>query len=173
MGELASAARTAPSGPSAGVDSGATQQWLRLTAAGASYALPIDHVREIMQVGRLTPLPRLPEVIRGVMNLRGAVVPVIDLGARLADEPVTVGRRSCIVVVELNGLVAGAMVDAVYAVVDVDPADVSAAPPLGTRIAPEFLVGIVQVQGELVHLLDIERVLAAAALTELVAAHAA
>jgi len=140
-------------------------------------ALPIHHVREILQVARLTPLPRLPAVIRGVMNLRGAVVPVIDLGARLHARATVPGRRSCIVVVDLPAasglgpLVAGVMVDAVFEVVDVDTDGVSAVPLLGTRVSPEFVSGIYQAQGQMVHLLAIERVLSPQELTELVAAH--
>jgi purine-binding chemotaxis protein CheW len=89
-----------------------------------------------------------------------------------------VGRRSCVIVVELPAsaghaaLVAGVMVDAVFEVVDVDAAEVSAAPPLGTRIAPDYVAGIYQAQGQMVNLLEIERVLAPQDLTELVAAHA-
>lgn len=164
-----------PSAP----DGGATRQWLRLAVGDGVYALPIDQVREILQVSRLTVLPRLPAAIRGVMNLRGAVVPVIDLGVRLGTRAVTPSRRSCIIVVEQAvqadrpPLVAGVMVDAVFEVVDVAPASVSAAPALGTRVAPEMLSGVLQLQGRLLHLLDVPRVLSQAELTELVAAHAA
>ena len=66
----------------------------------ADMAVHIDDVREILEVGRLTALPRTPEFVRGVMNLRGAVVPVIDLAARLGQPAITIGRRSCVVVVE-------------------------------------------------------------------------
>lgn len=162
-----------------GPETASARQWLRLTAADAVFALPIDQVREIQQVGRLTVLPRMPAAIRGVMNLRGAVVPVVDLGARLGALPAKLGRRSCIVVVEQPSLagrpamLAGVMVDAVYEVVDVDPAAVSAPPTLGTRVAPEMLAGVLQWQGRLLHLLDVPRVLSQVELTELVAAHAA
>jgi len=158
---------------------GTPRQWLRLAAADAVFALPIDQVREILQVGRLTVLPRMPAAIRGVMNLRGSVVPVIDLGARLGVREATVGRRSCIIVVEQAAqadrpaLVAGVMVDAVFEVVDVDPAAVSAPPTLGTCVAPEMLAGVLQLHGRLLHLLDVPRVLSQADLTALVAAHAA
>lgn len=171
----AAAAATAAD-PSA---AGTQRQWLRLAAADALFALPIDQVREILQVGRLTVLPRMPAAIRGVMNLRGAVVPVVDLGARLGGRPLTVGRRSCIIVVEQAAdgdrppLVAGVMVDAVFEVVDVDPAAVSAPPLLGTCVAPTMLTGVLPLQGRLLHLLDVAHVLSQTELTELVAAHAA
>lgn len=167
----AAATTAAPAGATA-------RQWLRLAAADALFALPIDQVREILQVGRLTVLPRMPAAIRGVMNLRGAVVPVVDLGARLGASALAVGRRSCIIVVEQPArddepaLVAGVMVDAVFEVVDVDPAAVSTPPVLGTRVAPEMLAGVLPLQGRLLHLLDVARVLSQGELTELVAAHA-
>lgn len=165
--------------PDAAGESGTPRQWLRLTVADTVFALPIDQVREILQVSRLTVLPRLPAAIRGVMNLRGAVVPVVDLGVRLGGRAATVSRRSCIIVIEQAAqadrpaLVAGVMVDAVFEVVDVDPAAVSAPPALGTRVAPEMLCGVLQLQGRLLHLLDVPRVLSQTELTELVAAHAA
>lgn len=167
-----------PQNPAA-PDGGTPRQWLRLAVADGVFALPIDQVREILQVSRLTVLPRLPAAIRGVMNLRGSVVPVIDLGVRLGTRGVTASRRSCIIVVEQPAqadrppLVAGVMVDAVFEVVDVDPASVSAAPALGTRVVPEMLCGVLQLQGRLLHLLDVPRVLSQVELTELVAAHAA
>lgn len=160
-------------------EGGTQRQWLRLAVADGVYALPIDQVREILQVSRLTVLPRLPATIRGVMNLRGAVVPVIDLGVRLGTRAVTVSRRSCIIVIEQAAQAdraafsAGVMVDAVFEVVDVDPAEVSVPPALGTRVAPDMLAGVLQRQGRLLHLLDVPRVLSQAELTELVAAHAA
>jgi len=166
-------------GANSALGAGAPRQWLRLAVGDAVYALPIDHVREILQVGRLTVLPRMPVAIRGVMNLRGAVVPVVDLGARLGTGGATVGRRSCIIVVEQPAqgdraaLVAGVMVDAVFEVVDVDPAAVSAPPTLGTRVPPQMLAGVLQLHGRLLHLLDVPHVLSQAELTELVAAHAA
>ncbi|MBL8336527.1 MAG: chemotaxis protein CheW [Rhodoferax sp.] len=155
-----------------------SSQWLRLTVGDIVYALPIEHVREILQVGRMTTLPRVPPVIRGVMNLRGAVVPVIDLGARLTQRPVAVGRRSCIIVVDLPpqddraSLVAGVMVDAVFEVIDVDQATVSPTPPLGAPVTAAYLSGVVTAQGRRLHLLDLPRVLSQRELTELVASHA-
>lgn len=170
-------AGASPPAPAALTDSAG--QWLRLTVGEVVFALPIDQVREIQQVGRLTVLPRMPAAIRGVMNLRGAVVPVIDLGARLGLREVAIGRRSCIIVVEQPAqqdraaLVAGVMVDAVFEVVEVAPEAASAPPTMGTRVPPEMLAGVVQLQGRLLHLLNVPQVLSQSELTELVAAHAA
>ncbi len=158
--------------------SGVHQQWLRLSVADHVCAVPIERVKEILQVGRLTTMPRTPAVVRGVMNLRGAVVPVVDLGERLADRPVVLGRRSCIVVVELAGsedygaATMGLLVDAVYEVADIAPDAVSAVPPLGTPVPADFLRGILQLDRQPVHLLEIDRVLAQPELAELIASHA-
>ena len=98
---------------------GPMRQLLRLAVGQETLVVPIEAVREILEVGRLTPLPKTPDFVRGVMNLRGAVVPVIDLGARFGFGSSTLGRRSAIIVVEakgdddFGGLIAGVLVDAV------------------------------------------------------------
>src|SRR3990167_6400143 len=69
---------------------------LRMAVGDEAMAVSIDDVREILEVGRLTALPRTPDFVRGVMNLRGAVVPVVDLAARLGQPPITLGRRGCV-----------------------------------------------------------------------------
>jgi purine-binding chemotaxis protein CheW len=154
------------------------QQWLRLSVADHVCAVPIDRVLEILQVGRLTTMPRTPPVVRGVMNLRGAVVPVIDLGDRLAGRAVTLGRRSCIVVVELTdgddfgSATMGLLVDAVYEVAEVDPDGVSPVPMIGAPVPAEYLRGIYQADGTQVHLLELDRVLAQPELAELIASYA-
>ena len=154
-------------------------------------AVAIDDVREILEVGRLTALPRTPELVRGVMNLRGAVVPVIDLLARLGQPPAQIGRRSCVVVVQARppadldasadgaadddtgftpqeGLVVGLLVDAVYEVFDAPPGDFEPVPPLGTSIDPRFLHGMSRVRNEVIGVLALDRVLAQHELTDLI-----
>lgn len=154
------------------------QQWLRLSVADHVCAVPIERVREILQVGRLTTMPRTPAVVRGVMNLRGAVVPVVDLGQRLARRSVVIGRRSCIVVVELApcddyaASTMGLLVDGVYEVADIAPDSVSPVPPLGTAVPADYLRGILQIDRRPLHLLEIDRVLAQPELAELIGSHA-
>lgn len=142
-------------------------QLLRLASGGERLAVPIGSVREILEVGRLTPVPRTPDFIRGVMNLRGAVVPVLDLSARLGLQSTTLARRTAIVVVESRAgeaqtLVVGLLVDAVYEVLDVAGQRVEAVPSLGVAIPAAFLHGMVNVKGgfvgilNLVQLLDLE-----------------
>jgi purine-binding chemotaxis protein CheW len=182
---MSTATQTAHAGDPASVID-ATCSLLRMAVGDEVLAVPIEDVREILQVTRLTPLPRTPTFVRGVMNLRGAVVPVIDLGARLGGAATTVGRRSCIVVVEsAHGsdaegdddaeqdapLVIGLLVDAVFEVFDRGSAEIEPAPALGTGIAPEFLRGITRAGGELISVLALGQVLAARELAAAIAAY--
>ncbi len=139
------------------------KQLLRFTLCDALYALPIAPIREILQVCRMTQVPMMPPFVKGVMNLRGSVVPVLDLGLRLGLGGTTVGRRTCIVIVETlmpdgTSHRHGVLVDAVHDVLDVDAATVNAVPPLGTRVAPHFIAGLIRVQDQSVELLDVSRV---------------
>jgi purine-binding chemotaxis protein CheW len=147
-------------------------------------AVGIEDVREILQITRMTPLPRTPDFVRGVMNLRGAVVPVVDLSARLGRATTVIGRRSCIVVVDCHAdaheteaqaqheghdahehapksWVMGLLVDAVFEVFDRGAGEIEAAPSLGTRITPEYLRGVTRAGGELVSVLALPRLLSA------------
>jgi purine-binding chemotaxis protein CheW len=157
---------------------------LRMNVGSDVLAVPISEVREILQVTRLTPLPRTPDFVRGVMNLRGSVVPVIDLAARLGRTPTRIGRRSCIVVVESAldieseeaethnpAFVVGLLVDAVFEVFDRLGHEIEAAPPLGTRIPAECLLGMTRAGGEVIGVLALNRVLNAGELAAAIAAH--
>ena len=151
---------------------------LRLAVGSQTLAVSIADVREILQVGRLTPMPRTPAFVRGVMNLRGAVVPVIDLGARLGLVPADIGRRSCIVIVEVAQadpgdppLVAGLLVDAVFEVLQREPAAIEPAPELGTTVAQRFLHGITRAEGQLVGVLALPTLLAVADLADAIEQH--
>lgn len=139
-------------------------QLLRLASGGERLAVPIGSVREILEVGRLTPVPRTPDFIRGVMNLRGAVVPVLDLSARLGLQNTTLARRSAIVVVESRSteaqtLVVGLLVDSVYEVLDIVGQRIEAVPSLGVAIPGGFLHGMVNVKGGYVAILNLLQLL--------------
>ncbi|WP_236651069.1 chemotaxis protein CheW [Aquabacterium fontiphilum] len=163
--------------PDDGTSGMAPRQHLCLTVARDTYAVPIDAVREILEVGRLTPLPLTPDFVTGVMNLRGAVVPVIDLQARCFGQVATIARRSSIVIVEVargdpdGALVVGVLVDGVSEVLEIADDDIDPPPLLGTRIAREFLAGMAKVRDTLVPVLDLDRVLSREALASLMAAH--
>lgn len=144
-------------------------QFLTFMLGEEQYAVGILHIKEIIEYGSLATVPMMPDCVRGVINLRGAVVPVMDLSARFGRGQSAIGKRSCIVIVETAGAedegkqVLGMLVDAVNAVVEIAAADIEPAPAFGTRIRPDFIAGMGKRmdkdRGRFVILLDIERVL--------------
>jgi purine-binding chemotaxis protein CheW len=141
----------------------AEHQYLSFRLGDQTFGLGILAVREIIEYGGVTDVPMMPPCVRGVINLRGAVVPVLDLASRLGRKPSTIGRRSCIVVVE-NGAppeqqVLGLLVDAVNAVLDIDAADIAPPPGFGAGLRNEFVSGIGKAHGKFVVMIRLEAVL--------------
>jgi purine-binding chemotaxis protein CheW len=140
-----------------------TRQYLTFSLAGEMYAVAILNVKEIIEYGTLTEIPMMPMFIRGVINLRGAVVPVIDLAARFGGRQTEIGRRTCIVIVELAESDArqdvGIVVDAVSEVLEIPPAEIEPPPAFGANIRTDFIAGMGKVAGRFVIILDSRRVL--------------
>ena len=140
-----------------------TRQYLTFTLGGEHFAVGTLSVKEIIEYGQLTSVPMMPPSIRGVINLRGAVVPVIDLGARFGGRQTELGRRTCIVILEVEHdeeqQVIGVVVDAVNEVLEIAPADIEPPPAFGAHIRTDFIQGMGKVDGKFVILLDIGRVL--------------
>jgi purine-binding chemotaxis protein CheW len=138
-------------------------QYLTFRVGQELFALGILAVREIIEYHNLTLVPMMPEAIRGVINLRGSVVPVVDLSARFGRPPSEVTKRTCIVIVELDldgeRQVIGVIVDAVNQVLDIPARDIEPAPTFGTKIRSHFIQGMGKVDGKFIVLLDVERVL--------------
>lgn len=137
------------------------------------YGISILRVREIAEYRTLTPVPMTAPWIRGVMNLRGTVVPVVDLAAKLGLDRTTVSRRTCLIIMEMDveteRVVVAEMVDGVSRVVEVSPADIQEPPPFGLGI--DFVPGLVRVDERLIVLLDLVAVLATEEILEAVHAH--
>ncbi|MES2887279.1 MAG: chemotaxis protein CheW [Pseudomonadota bacterium] len=153
-----------------------THQFLRFALGPETYAVRIDAVREILEVVHMTPLPLMPDFVRGVMNLRGAVVPVIDLGARLGLSTTVIGRRSCVVMVDIPApeegtQTLGVLVDSVYEVFDATYSDQENVPRLGTRISADFIRSMLRVRGQTTAEIDLASVLEQTALADLIAQH--
>lgn len=151
-------------------------QMLRFALGSEQCAVRISSVREILNMPRTTPLPLLPGFVRGVMNLRGAVVPVIDLADRLGLEPVKTGRRSCVVIVELARAEAppqamGILVDAVYEVFDAAPEDFETVPRIGTRIEPALILDMVRSRDKVLSVIHLEAAFDPTTMSELLAGH--
>jgi len=162
--QLAAAPRSpvvAKSGISDGIATG--QPYLAFRLAGEVYAIDILRIREIIEYTPPTTVPMMPPSLRGVINLRGAVVPVIDLAVRFGREATGVGKRTCFVIVEVEHEgathVLGLMVDGVNAVMEIGAADIEPPPSFGTRVNAEFIAGMARFDGRFVIILDIGRVL--------------
>lgn len=140
------------------------QQYLTFDLGGEMFAVATRYVREIMEYGRLTTVPMMPAFICGVINLRGAVVPVIDLGVRFGGARTEINRRSCIVIVEsVDGVgatqILGVVVDAVSEVLEIPSGDIEPAPAFGAKIRTDFIAGMGKVAGRFVILLNLGKVL--------------
>ena len=140
-------------------------QYLTFVIGGEEYAVGVLRVREIIQYHSVTRVPRTPEWVRGVINLRGTVVPVVDLAVKFGLPPATTTRSTCIVLTEvrLDGepVIMGILTDAVRQVVDLPAEAVQPAPSFGTRVKVEYLAGMARPDGHerLLLLLDADRVL--------------
>ncbi len=141
------------------------KQYLSFTLAGSDYAVEILHVKEILQYETVTRVPSVPRSVRGVINLRGAVVPVVDLAVKfgLGETPVT--SRTCVLIVEASledeRAVMGVLADQVREVLELTAEDVEPPPTFGTQVKVEFLTGMAKVGKGFVLLLDLDRVLSA------------
>lgn len=149
----------------AGLDikQGPTQQYLTFSLGDEVFAMDIRSVREIIQHAAMTAVPLMPDFVRGVINLRGAVVPVIDLQARFGRVPASVGKKTCIVIFDAGSRTdkaeLGLMVDAVTEVIDIAPGNIELPPPFGTSIQRDFIRGLGKVEGEFVVILETQRAL--------------
>jgi purine-binding chemotaxis protein CheW len=140
----------------------ANDQYLTFFLAGEEYAIGILQVTDIIECGAVTRVPGTPPWIRGVHNLRGTVVPVIDLAIKFGFPATEVTRRTCIVIVELRAdedtLIMGVIADAVHQVVDFTPEQIQPAPAFGPRVHVDCLAGMAGSNGKFVLLLDIDRI---------------
>jgi purine-binding chemotaxis protein CheW len=136
------------------------QQYLSFALGDEQYAIEILRVQEIKGYSGITPIPNTPAHIRGVMNLRGTVIPVVDLRAKFHLESRIYDKFTVIIVVTVGTRIIGLVVDAVSDVLDISRAQIRPAPELGLREDTRFLSGMVHVGERLVVLLDIATLLA-------------
>ncbi|MES2296022.1 MAG: chemotaxis protein CheW [Pseudomonadota bacterium] len=134
-------------GQASGAEAGAAE-YLTFMLGGEMFAIAILCIKEIIEYCEPDTVPLMPPAIRGVINLRGAAVPVLDLSVRFGRGPSTLTRRSCIVILELDGeqQVIGVLVDAVNAVLEIDAADIEPAPAFGA-VNADFLAGMGKLKG--------------------------
>ena len=138
-------------------------QYLTFLLGEDVFAMDICTVREIIQVGPMTTVPLMPGFVRGVINLRGAVVPVIDLQVRFGRAAATLSKKSCIVIFDAQRdgerVELGLLVDSVSAVVDIPAAQIEPPPNFGTAVRRDFILGVGKLAQRFVLLLDPDKAL--------------
>ena len=149
------------------------RQYLTFHLGEELFALPIEHIREIIEYCNITSIPLMPDFLRGVMNLRGSVVPVIDLSSRFGRDLTEVGRRTCVIILEVNNpdidlQLLGVLVDSVSEVMSIDMDQIEARPSFGANLRTDFIEGILKVDGRMVIILDVRQVVSLQELAELV-----
>lgn len=148
--------------PSDAADSaGTARQFLSFTLGTELFAMDIRTVREIIQHGAMTTVPLMPDFVRGVINLRGAVVPVIDLQARFGRGPASIGKKTCIVIFDAQRdgerVELGLMVDAVSEVITLEPGQIEPPPQFGGATRRDFIAGMGKRGERFLVLLDPDR----------------
>jgi len=149
--------------PTSAAEAAEAEQYLTFVIGGEGYAVRILQVREILRFEAITPVPTAPPAIRGVLNLRGRVVPVVDPAVRFGRPPSELTRLSCIIVVETEQcgerLTMGLLVDSVSQVVELADAEIEPVPAFGSGVHVDFLRGLARQGNRFALLLDLDRVL--------------
>lgn len=147
------------------------QQYLTFLIGGEEYGITLLKVKEIIEYDTVTTVPQTPEWVRGVINLRGNVVPVIDLATKFGLAPSVPGKLTCIVITEVQGegepVIIGVMTDSVRQVIDLKPQDIEVPPSFGTSVKVDYLLGMARSGKKFCLLLDTEKVLSTKELLQL------
>lgn len=134
-------------------------QYLTFTLGQEEYGVEILKVQEIKGYSAITPIPNTPAYVKGVMNLRGAVIPIVDLRAKLAMSEAAYNQFTVIIVVRVGAKTVGVVVDAVSDVLNIPTKDIQATPDFGAQVDARFISGLAKAGDKLVVLLDIDKVL--------------
>lgn len=140
-----------------------SNQFLTFMLSGETYGINILDIKEIIEYGNLTPVPMMPDFIAGVINLRGSVVPVVNLKLRFGDNTTDIDKRTSIVIIEVDNddrkTEIGIVVDIVNEVIDLAESDIEPAPSFGARIRADFIKGMGKIGDQFLILLDVDHVL--------------
>ena len=140
----------------------ASTQYLTFKLGEETFALDVAEVREILDFTSVTKVPRTPSFMRGVINLRGSVVPVMDLRLKFGMSATEQTVNSCIIVVEMSmegdQVVIGVLADAVQEVIDMEPEQIEPAPRIGSKLNMEFILGMGKHNGAFMMILDIDKI---------------
>lgn len=142
---------------------GLAEKYLTFALADEEYGLPVLRVREIIKMMDITEVPQMPPYIKGVLNLRGKVIPVIDLRVKFALTQRDLTSRTCIIVVEValasGRVLMGIIVDHVCEVLNIEAEEIEQTPEFGDRVCTDYIKGMAKVKGTVKILLDLDRVL--------------
>ncbi len=137
-------------------------KYLTFTLADEEYGIGILKIKEIIGMMPITTVPQTPEFVKGVINLRGKVIPVMDLRLRFGMEPIDYNERTCIIVVEIEGAAGtiqiGLVVDTVSEVLNINGEDIEKAPTFGAKLNTDYILGMAKMEGGVKILLDIDQV---------------
>jgi purine-binding chemotaxis protein CheW len=146
-----------------GADPGRAGKYLSFTLAEEDYGIGIVKIKEIIGMMPITSIPQTPEYVKGVINLRGKVIPVLSMRRRFGMEEDRYNDRTCIIVVEIAGgsdsVIIGIVVDTVSEVMNIKGEDIEETPSFGTKLDTDYILGMAKTEGKLKILLDIDRVL--------------
>jgi purine-binding chemotaxis protein CheW len=138
-------------------------KYLTFSLAGEEYGIGILKIKEIIGMMPITSVPQTPKFVKGVINLRGKVIPVVDLRLRFAMDAMDYNERTCIIVVEIGGggtdIVIGIVVDSVSEVLNIKNEDIEDTPTFGTTLNTDYILGMAKMEGKVKILLDIDAVL--------------
>jgi purine-binding chemotaxis protein CheW len=138
-------------------------KYLTFTLAEEEYGIGILKIKEIIGMMPITSVPQTPDFVKGVINLRGKVIPVVDLRLRFGMEEIDYTERTCIIVVEIEGqtgtILIGTVVDAVSEVLSIKGGEIEDTPTFGTKLNTEYILGMAKMEGGVKILLDIDQVL--------------
>ena len=142
-----------------------TSQYLSFKLDEEIYAMDINHVREVLDLTQMTKVPRMPEFMRGVINLRGGVVPVVDLRLKFGLPEIETDVDTCIIIIEVSlegeETILGILVDSVQEVMSLEPDQIEPAPRIGTRLKTEFIKGMGKKDNEFIIILESRKVFSA------------
>ncbi|MCJ8344924.1 chemotaxis protein CheW [bacterium] len=132
---------------------------LTFLVCGQEYGIPILQAREVVATLEINVVPNTPDFVLGVINLRGKIVPVLDLRHKFDLQPIAADKESCIVIVDMNQSMTGLLIDHLLGVITIEEEDYAEAPKLGSEINTQFMQGIIKLDSRIIIVLDIEHIL--------------
>ena len=132
-------------------------KYLTFTVGSEVYGLEIQYITEIIGIQKITQMPELPEYMKGIINLRGKIIPVMDMRLRFKKEPREYNDRTCVIVVEITGLSVGLIIDSVSEVISIPDQNIVKPPQINNEIGNRYIKGIGKVENEVKLLIDCEK----------------